>query len=249
VVCPFRKERARPAGGLSNARGNNNQEVNSMKKYGIIFLAAITLLLVGDASAPAQTQDELPKFEIGAQFSSLSINKRFETQTEPGFGGRFTANLTDNFAVEVEGNIFPRDERFGFSGSGGRAIQGLAGIKIGKRYQRFGIFAKARPGLISFSRGKTELTLSNPSDPFSQLNIRSERLTHFALDLGGVLEFYPSRRIFTRLDFGDTIIRYGQTTSNVLVSTPGGGLTSMPLTAPADTRHNFQFSAGIGFRF
>lgn len=220
-----------------------------MKKYEIMFLAAATLFLFGNKEARAQTQDELPKFEIGAQFSSLSINRSFETRTEPGFGGRFTVNLTDNFALEAEGNIFPRDERFGSLRTGGRAVQGLMGVKIGKRYQKFGIFGKARPGLISFNRGKNELTLATPSDPFSQIIIRSERLTHFAADLGGVLEFYPSRRIVTRLDFGDTIIRYGQTTTNVLISTPGGGLTSTPLTAPGDTRHNFQFSAGIGFRF
>ena len=220
-----------------------------MKKYQLIFLTAVTLILACNESARAQAQDALPKFEVGAQFSSISINGSFETRTEPGFGGRFTVNLTENFAVEMEGNIFPRDERFGALRTGGRAVQGLTGVKIGKRYERFGLFAKARPGLMSFSRGKTELILTNPADPFSQIIIRSERLTHFALDLGGVLEFYPSRRIFTRLDFGDTIIRYGQTTTNALISTPGGGLTSTPLTSPGDTRHNFQFSAGIGFRF
>lgn len=220
-----------------------------MKKYEIIFLAVATLFPIGNKEAQAQTQDELPKFEIGAQFSSLSINRSFQTRTEPGFGGRFTVNLTDNFALEAEGNIFPRDERFGSLRTGGRAIQGLMGVKIGKRYQRFGIFGKARPGLVSFSRGKIELIPTTSTDPFAQINIRNERLTHFATDLGGVLEFYPSRRIVTRLDFGDTIIRYGPTTTNVLISTPGGGLTSIPLTAPSDTRHNFQFSAGIGFRF
>lgn len=220
-----------------------------MKKYEIIFLAALTLFLIGNREARAQAQDDLPRFEIGGQFSSLSISRSFETRTTPGFGGRFTVNVTDNVALETEGNFFPVDERFGGFRNGGRAIQGLAGVKMGKRYERFGIFAKARPGLISFGRGKTELIPTNPTDPLSQLNIRSERLTHFALDLGGVLEFYPSRRFFTRLDFGDTIIRYGQTTTNILIGAPGGGLTSMPLTTPSDTRHNFQFSAGIGFRF
>ena len=32
---------------------------------------------------------------------------------------------------------------------------------------------------------------------------------YFSMDVGGVVEFYPSRRIVTRLDIGDTIIRYG----------------------------------------
>jgi len=32
---------------------------------------------------------------------------------------------------------------------------------------------------------------------------------YFSMDVGGVVEFYPSRRIVTRPDIGDTIIRYG----------------------------------------
>jgi len=52
--------------------------------------------------------------------------------------------------------------------------------------------------------------------------------TRFALDLGGVIEFYPSRRFVLRVDLGDTVIRNSQ---------------------PGRTSHNFQFGAGIGIRF
>jgi hypothetical protein len=61
------------------------------------------------------------------------------------------------------------------------------------------------------------------------------------MDIGGVLEFYPSSRIVTRFDAGDTMIRFGS------VALPFG-FTELNVTPP-ETIHNFQFSAGVGFRF
>lgn len=221
-----------------------------MKRNVILTTVTIIILLAsGDPAALAQS-DEVQKFEVGAQFSSLSIDKGGETRTEPGFGGRFTYNVTNDFALEAEGNFFPRDDRFVAFRTGGRAIEGLFGIKLGKRYKRFGIFGKARPGFISFSRGLAEFFPTGiTADPSAAFDVRIKRLTHFAADIGGVLEFYPSRRVFTRIDVGDTMIRYGQTTVTTFALAPDGTFTSFPVTIPSDTSHNFQFSAGVGFRF
>lgn len=62
--------------------------------------------------------------------------------------------------------------------------------------------------------------------------------------MGGVLEFYPSRKIVTRFDLGDTIIRYGE--RNALSP---DSLSTTLVVIPAEIEHNFQFSAGLGFRF
>jgi hypothetical protein len=220
-----------------------------MKKNAILLFATSLLFLFASRNAQAQA-DEPPRFEVGAQFSSLSINNGFETRTEPGFGGRFTYNLTDNFALEAEGNFFPHNDRSNAFRTGGRAAEGLFGVKIGKRYKKFGFFGKARPGFISFSQGLTEFTVvGQTGNPFSDIAVRVKRLTHFALDIGGVLEFYPTRHLVTRFDAGDTIIRQGQTTITTISGTSGGTFVPLPLTFPADTTHNFQFSAGVGFRF
>lgn len=221
-----------------------------MKRNSMLVTAtAIILLLAGSQRSVRAQADELQKFEIGAQFTSLSLNKDFETDTEPGFGGRFTYNLTRNFALEAEGNFFPREKRLSFR-DGGRAIQGLFGVKLGKRYKKFGIFGKARPGFISYSQGFFEFVPTTPTfDPTVQILTRSERLTHFSLDIGGVLEFYPTRRVFTRIDVGDTIIRLGETRVNNLTINAANQFVTVPLTVPGDTVHNFQFSAGVGFRF
>ena len=62
-------------------------------------------------------------------------------------------------------------------------------------------------------------------------------------------EFYPSNSIVTRFDAGDTMIRYGRRQTNFLVFDPFGVASLVPFTLRAETRHNFQFSDGVGFRF
>jgi hypothetical protein len=220
-----------------------------MKKHAILLFATPLLLIFVSSRAQAQS-DELPKFEVGAQFSTLSVDDGFGTRTEAGFGGRFVYNVSDNFAFEAEGDFFPRNDRSHAFRTGGRALEGLFGVKIGKRYQKFGLFGKARPGFVSFSQGLTEYSVIEQSpNLFSAIDVRVRRLTHFAADIGGVLEFYPSRRIVTRFEAGDTIIRYGQTTLNTFTLTSGGTIVPLSETFSGGLSHNFQFSAGFGFRF
>jgi hypothetical protein len=221
-----------------------------MKKQAFLLFITTLLFLLAGSQAQAQADDP-PKFEVGAQFSSLSIDSGFGGhRTEAGIGGRFTYNVTDNFALEAEGDLFPRNDRSNAFRTGGRATEGLFGVKIGKRYQKFGIFGKARPGFVSFSQGLTEYRLIEQStNIFSAIDVRVKRLTHFAADIGGVLEMYPSRHIVTRIEAGDTIIRYGQTTLNSFSLAPGGTFVPFSATFSDRVSHNFQFSAGVGFRF
>ncbi|MBA3242752.1 MAG: outer membrane beta-barrel protein, partial [Acidobacteria bacterium] len=164
------------------------------------FSTTLMILSVLFFPAPARAQsDDAPKAEVGVQFSSLSVTppENFEgTENKPGFGGRFTYNLTDNFALEAEGNFFPTKSSPNIS-VGGRAVQAQFGVKAGKRFERFGVFAKARPGFISFGEAVTftEGQTVVPGGPTFTFPIaRLERKTHLSVDLGGVLEFYPSRR-------------------------------------------------------
>jgi hypothetical protein len=220
-----------------------------MKKQLIVGIILMLGLFANSGEARAQSNstqsDELPKYEIGGHFSSLTLDSG---TTEPGLGVRFAYNATKNIALEAEGNLFPHDARGRSFRNGGRATEGLFGVKIGKRYERFGIFAKARPGLISFTRGRVEVVPNNDGSAFP-FDFRTERLTHFAFDVGGVLEFYPSRRIVTRFDAGDTIIRYGATNATAISGPDGGPFVLTPITIPGGTGHNFQFTAGVGFRF
>ena len=225
------------------------------KKLMIFFL---TLTFLGAANA----QDEdVPKFEIGGQFTVLSRNKPspifpsptivpddYEDSIRLGFGGRFTYNLTDNVALEAEGNFFPGNDNFenDLSTPAGEIFQAQFGVKAGKRFSKFGIFGKARPGFVTFfeaSRMTGTETIVFNNQQFTRGVFTRGKETNFSMDLGGVVEFYPSRRIVTRIDFGDTIIRYDEyRRQSFILSVPF-------LVRPAETKHNFQFSAGVGFRF
>lgn len=186
------------------------------------------------------TQARTKRFEVGAQFTSLFV-KPSNSQgslffprihTEPGFGGRITFNLTESIAFEAEGNYFTR-EQFSFP-EGGKMYQGQFGGKIGKRFDRWGVFGKARPGFVGFSR-----VLQSPGGVQVGL-LTFVRKLYPSFDVGGVLEFYVSPRWMARFDVGDTIIRYSE------IRFPGAPPS---FTVPSVTRHNLQVSSGIGFRF
>ena len=188
-------------------------------------------------------QERAKRFEAGAQFTSLFVRPPIAlgstglipNQTEPGFGGRFTFNLTDNIAFEAEGNYFPR--LLSTFTQGGHLYQGQFGGKVGKRFDRFGVFGKARPGFVGFTR---VIEFPGFNEP---LPIRFVRKVYPSLDVGGVIEFYISPRWMTRFDVGDTVIRYDE------VVIPSVGEFPAVVIQPKATRHNLQVSSGIGFRF
>jgi hypothetical protein len=188
-------------------------------------------------------QERAKRFEAGAQFTSLFVRPpdisgfigHLPTHTEPGFGGRFTFNLTDNIAFEAEANYYTRLQ--GSFTQGGHLFQGQFGGKVGKRFDRWGVFGKARPGFVGFTRVIKFPDLQVPA-PLS-----FERKLYPSLDVGGVIEFYVSPRWMTRFDVGDTVIRY----SEIFIPSLGGFPTTV--FQPKATRHNLQVSSGIGFRF
>ncbi len=197
------------------------------------------------------TPEKERKFEIGAQFTSLNLRETgiqfnrdgtFEpvdvgSNNQTGVGARIGYNFTPHISAEVQADYYPGDLGV-FSGmpAGGRTFQIQAGPKFGKRFEHFGFFVKARPGVISFSNTFIVDGFVSPFD----IRTHFGRVTHFSLDVGGVLEFYASRRVFARLDCGDTMIRYGE---QLLGFFPG------PIRSQSAVTHQLQFSAGVGFRF
>jgi len=209
------------------------------------LLLAVAFLLLMQSHSLAQSQD-LPKFEVGGEFSSLSRDS-FETRMEPGVGARFTFNLNRSVAFETAGYFYP--QKCFSCRNGGNMSQFVAGAKVGKRFEKWGIFGKARPGVVSFSRGEFNVVPASSSGTFP-FDVETNRITSFAADLGGVVEFYPTNKIVTRFDAGDTIIHFGRRTINGVAFNPTTQeVTFIPITQPARTTHNFQFTAGVGFRF
>src|SRR5215467_10560917 len=140
-------------------------------------------------TSPGQTEKH--PLETGAQFTGLHLNTLGERAL--GFGGRGSYEFTRRtliIAPEVEFNYFPQNP----SGNFGET-QLLAGVRAGVKIDQFGFFLKARPGLVHFGGGD-----------FTERNGGSA--TNFAVDVGGVFEYYVSQRVAIRLDWGDTMIHF-----------------------------------------
>ena len=191
------------------------------------------------------------KFEVASEFTTMTFGAG---DTIVGLGGRLTYNVKSYFALEAATYVFPGDCQFCDRHSG-RSVEGLFGVKMGKRFAKWGIFGKARPGVISSSRGQFDLVVGLPATsppaffPPTFVFVPKRR-TSFAADIGGVVEYYPTKRIITRLDFGETIIHYASQTTNFPAFHPAtGGFVLRPSTGPAQNRGALQFTAGVGFRF
>jgi len=249
-----------------------------LKKRILVVATIVSLLSITSRATYSQSPDaDGHRFEVGGQFSVLnnsvvsdvsapsvicvttpcptifSFSKSRTTQV--GFGGRFAYNLTDNIAVEGELNFFPKVDLFDQPDAfnDGNLVEGLFGLKAGKRFEKIGIFGKARPGFLYASKGDLQnrpgsacpTVFPPPVGCFETISKNS-----FAFDFGGVVELYPSKRTLIRIDVGDTIIQLG--TRNVTGILTGPGLSpsfAVVVGVPSETTHNLQVSAGIGFRF
>ncbi|HXG65151.1 MAG TPA: outer membrane beta-barrel protein [Blastocatellia bacterium] len=197
-----------------------------------IFLTPLVLLSLTSGASAQESRE--PKIELGIHATIIDFNEVFEVPG--GFGGRFTYNINDYISFDSELNYFPergpyRREVFGgvaiFGSSRFGETQGLFGVKAGKRIHKFGVFAKVRPGFVRFTENQIDKTFDDQSR------------TRFALDIGGVFEYYPTRRIVIRFDLGNTLIDYSDRTIQT---------TQGPLQFKSDLT-NAQGGVGIGFRF
>jgi hypothetical protein len=228
-----------------------------MPNYRFAVTLCILLLLTLFLHEPVNAQSETPKIEAGVLISGLA-GGGFGDRESVGGGGRVTFNLTKALALEGELNYFPST---GFDNV--RMFQGQFGVKSGWRFKKFGVFGKVRPGFIDTKRDFQPSCILQPICPPNQVcapifssfcSSFTIADTGFSLDVGGVAELYPSKRIVVRLDVGDTIADrqsppvfisrpifngQGLVVSNAFFTVPGGSVTT----------HNLQLSAGVGFRF
>lgn len=187
-----------------------------------ILFTLLFITLAAHGAARAQSRTEGHRFEAGAVLTALDM--RDATRSKPGgVGVRFGYNFHEYAAFDAELVHYPENP----SGNFGET-QGLLGVKAGKRFGKVpvGLFVKARPGFVKLGN---DVTGYNPAyDP-----------TRFALDLGGVLEIYPSERTIVRYDHGVTLINFGDAAINSATQPP----------RRLGTTYNRQISLGFGFRF
>ena len=195
----------------------------------------ILLLTVPDI---AGAQDTGQRYELGGlvtytflrEIGTMDVGVGTESA---GLGSRLVYRAFPLLDLETEINFLP-----GNSATSGNHLQGFFGVKAGKRWEKVGIFLKARPGFIHFSRDPFGVKKPG-SSLFSTERVSS---TEPDIDLGGVVEYYTARGLILRFDLGDSVIHYAQRTvrtSQFVAPFEAGGFTT----------HNWQGSLGIGFRF
>ena len=186
-----------------------------MRKRNSCGLPGNAILLAFLLCGHAQAQSETPRWELGLQLTGLHLHKIDEAPL--GIGVRLNYNVKRYATFDAEAVHYPQ----GRSGHFGETT-GLAGIKLGKRSAKAGLFVKGRLGLIRFGG--------------TFFDVRLDRKGHFEVDLGTVVEYYPPRHTVVRIDAGDTIIYFG-----------AAHLRPSPI--PLGTVHNFQPALGFGIRF
>src|SRR5215813_1249096 len=146
----------------------------------MISIAILGVLTSNHAAAQSNSAVDVKKFEAAGDFSTTTFG---DGQTQLGLGGRLTYNFNKYLAAEAAAYYFPGDCYFCGS-TAGHTTEGLFGVKIGKRFEKWGIFAKARPGFITSSKGRSDIVLNVPagSPPgLNPLSLVQTRKTSFAL--------------------------------------------------------------------
>jgi len=177
-------------------------------------------------------------WEFGPLFSAMMISREGLTdnvRTEPGFGGYASYRFYGVFYLDGDLLYFPRHPDTSGPHDGGTILQGLLGVKGGIRRNHFGFFGKVRPGFHSYSDALTGIATGTPP------TYSYGRANNFVLDLGGIVELYPSNRNTLRVEVGDTHLFFNTRNLSVDGATepvPGGKM-----------QHSIQLIVGYGWRF
>jgi hypothetical protein len=142
-------------------------------------------------------------WEFGPLFSTLiaaPADANSSIATLSGLGAYASFRFWRVLYFDSDILYFPQDTHGPTNLYGGPVLQGLFGVKGGIRRNDFGFFGKVRPGFQSYAQA-LEVIAAQPS---STANYSYGRSTNFALDLGGIVEFYPTERGTLRIEAGDS---------------------------------------------
>jgi hypothetical protein len=221
----------------------------------LVLVIGLPMVWVSPAMAQQTSPSaELPKYEVGIE-SMLTFSSNGPTL--PGVGARLTYNFNRHVAVEGAAYFTPGNCQFCSGETTGRITQGMFGIKVGQRFKKFGLFVKARPGVINLSQAEFDLVPTGsskglPTGPLdeSPFNFVARSRTDFAMDVGGVVEIYPTKKFFLRFDTGLLIERIGSRTfHSYTFDGATGSFRPSPIKIPGSTIGHGQFTSGVGFRF
>jgi hypothetical protein len=196
-----------------------------------ILIASLVLLM----SVSALAQSEPDRFELGAQLAAIKSSE-FEA-TDVGIGARFSWAPVGLLGLESEINFYPKSFPAKFPFSRAR-VEGLFGATVGPKVGPARPFAKARAGFLNVREASEAFACILIFPPPLSCQLGAGR-TLPAFDIGGGLEWFPTRRTFVRVEIGDRVLKY-----------PGPALSKKgAILDDGFFSHDFRFAAGAGLRF
>lgn len=152
----------------------------------------------------------LRRFEVGGQVADLNSNVGCPLCPRPEFNLGFSAafNVNQYLAIESRFNITPRSVPSTESALwGGHGSEFLTGARGSARGRKWGLFAEAETGFVSWSSVPTWILFSSPPGPVTVSVYQSGRRSFPATELGGGVEYSPASRVLVRFDLGDVLAR------------------------------------------
>jgi Outer membrane protein beta-barrel domain len=177
--------------------------------------------------------------EFGPLFSTLiaaPAGANSSVATLSGLGGYASYRFWRVLYFDSDVLYFPQDTHGPTNLYGGPVLQGLFGLKGGIRRNDFGFFGKVRPGFQSYAQALDAIA----SQSSGTVNYTYGRSTNLALDLGGIVEFYPTGRGTLRIEAGDSHTFFSPHTVN---------FNGKPLRYDLGMHHTIQLVFGYGWRF
>lgn len=200
----------------------------------IRFVLFVTLASALSLTQEVCAQGRSSLVEVGPQLTQiyLPVNPVGSVQYQPGIGGVFSARLYKTLGLDFGISTTPTIPISSTSFAGGRLTEGFFGTRAGLVIGRLGVYAKARPGFVSFG----EAILHTGPTPGS--GFQFGRLTEPAFDIGGIALVRVSTHFSVRYEMSDTIISYGSRTIQ----------PSFP-PVPSRVVNCLQFGTGLVARF
>jgi hypothetical protein len=166
-----------------------------------LTMFGVALLLLHSRPGAAQSA---ASFEASAQVAS-SKSGEF-SGNDLGGGGRLAWRPAPLVGVEAEFTFYPGDYPDGVAFSRGR-VEGLFGATLGPRLGGLRPFVRVRPGFVTFHEAPAPFACILIYPPPLACTLAAGDMV-LAVDLGGGIEFFPTRRSLVRVDVGDRALRF-----------------------------------------
>ena len=184
-------------------------------------------------SAPAHAADR-PRADVSVELATTRYGV-FE-ETAVGFGARLSYRPLDGLALDG-GLVFAPGDLGEFAAFSGSQLEGLFGLRAGRRLGAASLYAALRSGFVSFSAAPEPIACITIFPPPLACVIGGRTVLAANFGAGGEIPVGP--RGLVRLEVGDLLLKY-----------PGPAIANHEsVLEESFWRHNLRAAVSVGFRF